>query len=393
MNEFLCKTFVKDHDNVTDAKVRRAYGKFAGIVGILSNVLLCAAKLIAGLIAGSIAIMADGINNLADASSSLITLVGFKLASRPEDEKHPYGHARYEYITGMIVSILIIVVGGELLKSSVDKILHPSPLEFSWTICGVLALAIVIKIWQARFNIFVGRKIDSLTLAATGADSRNDVIATSSVLISILAGHYFDLQIDGYMGLLVALFIIWSGISLVRETMNPLLGEAPDPKLIEQISHMALEPDGVLGIHDLVVHNYGPGKIFASIHIEVDADGDLMESHDMVDNIERHIAKALGIEITAHLDPIRVNDPLILRLNSIASEAASKMAGVSHVHDLRTVTGPTHTNVIFDIMVDPGCMLTSKEIHQTFAQAIKAEYPNFYVVINFDKPYFKQQED
>ncbi len=393
MNEFLCKIFVKDHDNVTDPGVRRSYGRFAGVVGILSNVLLCAVKIIAGLMAGSIAIIADGINNLADASSSLITLVGFKLASRPEDEKHPYGHARYEYITGMIVSILIIVVGGELLKSSVDKILHPSPLAFSWTVCGVLLFAIVVKIWQARFNIFVGKKIDSLTLAATGADSRNDVIATSAVLISILAGHFLDLQIDGYMGLLVALFIIWSGISLVRETMSPLLGEAPDPELIEQISRMALEPDGVLGIHDLVVHNYGPGKVFASIHIEVDAEGDLTESHDMVDNIERHIAKALDIEITAHLDPVRVNDPLILKLNGIASQVARGLTGVSHVHDLRTVIGPTHTNVIFDIMVDPGCLLTNREIHQAFAQAIQEEYPNFYVVINFDKPYFKQHDD
>ena len=219
------------------------------------------------------------------------------------------------------------------------------------------------------------------------------MIATSAVLISILAGHFLDLQIDGYMGLLVALFIIWSGISLVRETMSPLLGEAPDPELIEQISRMALEPDGVLGIHDLVVHNYGPGKIFASIHIEVDAEGDLMESHDMVDNIERHIAKALDIEITAHLDPVRVNDPLILKLNGIASQVARGLAGVSHVHDLRTVIGPTHTNVIFDIMVDPGCLLTNREIHQSFAQAIQEEYPNFYVVINFDKPYFKQHED
>lgn len=393
MNEFLCKTFVKDHDNVTDAGVRQSYGKFAGIVGILSNVLLCAAKIITGIIAGSIAIIADGVNNLADASSSLITLVGFKLASMPEDEEHPYGHARYEYITGMIVSILIIVVGGELLKSSVDKILHPSPLEFSWTVCGILVLAILIKIWQARFNIFVGKKIQSLTLAATGADSRNDVIATSALLVSLLAGRWLDLQIDGWMGVLVALFIIWSGISLVRETMSPLLGEAPDPALIDQISHMALEPAGVLGIHDLVVHNYGPGKIFASIHIEVDADGDLMESHDMVDNIERHIASALGIEITAHLDPIRVNDPLIRKLNSIASATIKGMAGVSHVHDLRAVTGPTHTNVIFDIMVEPDCLLTGKEIHQAFTKAIQAEYPNFYVVINFDKPYFKQHED
>lgn len=390
MNNFLCRIFVKDYENTKDPQVRERYGKFAGIVGILSNVILCAAKILVGAIAGSIAIIADGINNLADASSSIITLAGFKLSSMPEDKEHPYGHARIEYISGMIVSVLIVVVGIELIKSSADKIMHPSPLEFSWSIVIVLLLAIAIKIWQAMFNINIGKRINSLTLTATGTDSRNDVIATTVVLISIIVGKLTGLQIDGYMGCLVALFIIWSGIGLVKETMSPLLGEAPDPELVNAISEMTLSYGGVLGIHDLVVHNYGPGRIFASIHIEVDADADMMESHDMIDNIEREMAKKLHIEITGHLDPVRTNDPVVKKMVQLTGEVASQIDGVSNIHDLRIVAGPTHTNVIFDAVVASDCKLSFKEIHDTFQKAIKAVDENYFVVINFDKPYTSQ---
>lgn len=390
MNNFLSRIFVKDYENTKDPQVRERYGKFAGIVGILSNVILCAAKILVGVIAGSIAIIADGINNLADASSSIITLAGFKLSSMPEDKEHPYGHARIEYISGMIVSVLIVVVGIELIKSSADKIMHPSPLEFSWSIVIVLLLAIAIKIWQAMFNINIGKRINSLTLTATGTDSRNDVIATTVVLISIIVGKLTGLQIDGYMGCLVALFIIWSGIGLVKETMSPLLGEAPDPELVNAISEMALSYGGVLGIHDLVVHNYGPGRIFASIHIEVDADADMMESHDMIDNIEREMAKKLHIEITGHLDPVRTNDPVVKKMVQLTGEVASQIDGVSNIHDLRIVAGPTHTNVIFDAVVASDCKLSFKEIHDTFQKAIKAVDENYFVVINFDKPYTSQ---
>lgn len=390
MNEFLCKIFVKDYENTNDVKVRQRYGKFAGIIGILSNLTLCIAKIVTGLIAGSIAIIADGINNLTDASSSVITLAGFKLSAMPEDAEHPYGHARFEYISGMIVSVLIVVVGVELGKSSIDKVLHPSPLDFRWATVVILILAIFIKIWQARFNIFVGKKINSIALAATGTDSRNDVISTTAVLLSVFAGKFTGLMIDGYMGCLVAIFIIWSGIRLVKETMNPLLGEAPDPQLVRAIGERASSFEGVLGIHDLVVHNYGPGKIFASIHIEVDADADLMESHDMVDNIERTIAKELQIEITAHLDPVKCHDPLVNMMQQIAETVAEDLTGVSSIHDLRIVSGPTHTNVIFDIVVAPGCPLSNREIHQAFENPIKAYDPNFYLVLNYDKPYMNQ---
>lgn len=390
MNNFLCRIFVKDYENTKDPQVRERYGKFAGVVGILSNVILCAAKILVGIISGSIAIIADGINNLADASSSIITLAGFKLSSMPEDKEHPYGHARIEYISGMIVSVLIVVVGIELIKSSADKIMHPSPLEFSWSIIVVLLLAIAIKIWQALFNINIGKRINSLTLTATGTDSRNDVVATTVVLISIIVGKLTGLQIDGYMGCLVALFIIWSGIGLVKETMSPLLGEAPDPELVNAISDMALSYDGVLGIHDLVVHNYGPGRIFASIHIEVDAEADMMESHDMIDNIEREMAKKLHIEITGHLDPVRTNDPVVKKMVQLTSEVAAQIDGVSNIHDLRIVTGPTHTNVIFDTVVASNCTLSYKEIHEAFQKAVKTEGDNYFVVINFDKPYTSQ---
>jgi len=387
MNEFLCKTFVKDYQHTEDPAVRERYGKFAGAVGIVSNVILCAAKILVGIIAGSIAIIADGINNLADASSSLITLIGFKLASMPEDKEHPYGHARYEYITGMIVSILIVLVGFELGQSSIDKVLHPEPLEFSWTIVLVLVIAIAIKVWQALFNIGIGKKIQSMTLMATGADSRNDVLSTTVVLISVLIAHFTGLQIDGYMGCLVALFIIWSGISLVKETMSPLLGEAPDPELVETIREKASQPEGVLGIHDLVVHNYGPGKVFASIHIEVDADADLMKSHDMVDSIEKALSEELNIMLTCHLDPIKLNDPLVAQMTVLAAETVGEIQGLSNVHDLRVVPGPTHTNVIFDVVMEPGCKWSEEEVHAKFQAAVKSVNPTYFVVINFDRSY------
>ena len=390
MTDFMCKRFVKNHENMKEPQVREGYGKLASVVGIISNAILCIAKILVGLISGSIAIIADGINNLADASSSVITLAGFKLSALPEDDEHPYGHARIEYITGMIVSVLIVVVGVELIKSSIDKILHPEPLEFSWSMVIVLLLAILLKVWQAMFNIKIGKKINSVALTATGTDSRNDVISTTAVLFSIIIGKMANIQIDGYMGVLVALFIIWSGIGLIKETSSPLLGEAPDPDLVAAISEMASDFDGVLGIHDLVVHNYGPGKVFASIHIEVDANGDLMESHDMVDNIERQLSKKLHIVLTAHMDPIKVDDPIVALMNEVTTKVTDSLDGISNVHDLRVVPGPTHTNIIFDIVVNPSCKLSNKEIHQAFTDAIKAIDENYFVVINFDKNYVNQ---
>lgn len=387
MIDFLCKHFVKDYQNLNEPSVRESYGKLAGVVGILSNALLCVLKILVGVISGSIAIIADGINNLADASSSVITLVGFKLSSMPEDEEHPYGHARIEYISGMIVSVLVVVIGVELVKSSIGKIMHPEPLDFSISIIIVLLLAIVIKIAQAMFNVSIGKRINSVALLATGADSRNDVISTSVVLISVIIGKLSGLQIDGYMGLIVAAFIIWSGIGLVKETMSPLLGEAPDPEMVNMIHNMALEFPGVLGLHDLVVHNYGPGKTFASLHVEVDADGDLMESHDMIDNIEKTLGQKLNIMLVCHMDPINTKDPLVAEMRDLATETAKSIEGVDNVHDLRIVPGPTHTNIIFDVVVDFDCPYTDEEIRTKFNAMAKEVNQNYFVVINIDKLY------
>ena len=391
MGDFLFRKFIKNYEQVADPAVRDAYGKLAGIVGILSNSLLCVMKMLIGFLSGSIAIVADAVNNLADASSSLITLVGFKLASMPEDDEHPYGHARMEYLAGMAVSVMIIIVGVELGKSSIEKIMHPSPLEFSWTGVIVLLLAIAIKVWQSLFNISAGKKINSLALIATGTDSRNDVISTSVVLAGVLMGHFLNVQIDGYLGLAVALFILWSGISLVKETVSPLLGEAPDPDLVNNIEKQTMNFDGVLGIHDLVVHNYGPGKIFASVHIEVDSDVDVMLSHDLVDNIEKQISHDLHLLLTAHMDPVNTHDPNREPLSNIIKEAISEIPGVLSFHDLRIVPGSTHTNVIFDVVVSSECKESPEKIRQILQERIAGYNPAFCSVVEIDNSYIKNK--
>lgn len=389
MGKLLIKLFVRDYENTEDPKVRESYGKFAGAVGIISNLFLCVMKILIGVFSGSIAIIADGINNMADASSSIITLVGFRLASKPEDEDHPYGHARIEYLTGLFVSILIIVLGVQLFKTSLEKIFDPDTLEFSYITIITLVIAIAVKLWQSLFNISIGKKINSLTLIATGADSRNDVIATSAVLVSVLVVKFTGLQIDGYMGCLVALFIIWSGIQLVRDTISPLLGEAPDDDLVKAITETVKKEPSILGIHDLMVHNYGPGKIFASIHVEVDADGDLMKSHDMIDNIERIVKESLRIEFVIHMDPVKTNDPLIHRMKAVISEAFAPLDGVENIHDFRIVPGPTHTNIIFDVVLSMECRYTEKEIQKIADDTVKAIDDNYFVVITFDRAYTK----
>ncbi len=387
MANFFAKLFIKDYQNIGDPAVRKQYGKLAGIVGIISNGLLCAMKIIIGLASSSIAIVADGINNLADASSSIITLIGFKLAATPEDKNHPYGHARMEYLTGLFISILIIILGLQLLRSSFDKVLHPDPLSFHYITVIILVVAIGIKVWQALFNISLGKTIHSVALIATGTDSRNDVIATTAVLISLLIGKLFHVQLDGYMGCLVALFIIWSGIQLIRDTSSPLLGEAPDEELVKAISEIVLSQDNIIGIHDLVVHNYGPGKIFASIHIEVDAKGDLMESHDRVDNVERLIKKKLNIEFTAHMDPVELDNPLIEQLHKEILLAIEPLDEITSIHDLRMVPGTTHTTVIFDAVLSQNCATDESKLCDQIEKHLQKLDPRYNVSITFDRAY------
>jgi cation diffusion facilitator family transporter len=387
MLTFLFRTFIKNHDDVKDPKVMENYGKLAGVVGIVTNLFLCVSKITVGILFHSIAILADGVNNLSDTSSSAITLIGFKLSSKPEDEEHPYGHARFEYLTGLMVSLLIILLGFKLLTTSFDKVLHPDPLQFSIVAVIVLVISIGLKIWQAIFNIRTGELIQSSTLKATGMDSRNDVIATSAILISVLIEKFTGILLDGYMGCAVALFIIYSGILLIRETSSPLLGKAPEPELVKEIETRIDSHQGVLGIHDLVVHDYGPGRIFASVHVEVDAKGDLIESHDMIDNIERSISRDLNIHLVVHMDPLEAHDPLTLMLRDKISDILTNLDGIIGYHDLRVVAGYTHSNVIFDIVISPECKFTQTGIKKYVEDQLQQMDKTYYAVITFDKSY------
>jgi len=387
MRKLLIRIFVKDYKNTKDPLVRDRYGRLAGAVGIVTNVLLSGAKIAAGLLFSSVAILADGINNLADASSSVILLIGLRLAAKPADEEHPYGHARIEYITGLIISFLIIILGIQLLMTSIEKIRFPEPVEFSWLLVIVLVLSIIIKVWQAFFYIRIGETINSSAIKATGTDSRNDVISTIAVLLSLFIGKLTDVNPDGVTGALVALFIVYSGIQLIGETSSPLLGRTPDPELVNEIRERVLAHDGVLGIHDLVVHNYGPGRTFASLHIEVDAHGDLIANHDVVDNIEREIAKDLKIQLVAHMDPLDTKDPLTIKLNEDLNEIIAPLCGVSEIHDLRIVAGYDHQNIIFDVVVDSQCPYTDAELKKLLDQKIKELSPTYFAVITIDRNY------
>lgn len=384
MRKFLIKTFVKDYENVRSPKVRISYGKLAGVVGIITNTIICVMKIIIGFFSGSIAIIADGINNLADASSSIVTLLGFKMASKEEDAKHPYGHGRFEYLAALVVSAVIIIVGIQLLLSSIDKIRNPEPVEFSYIIVGILVVSILIKVWQALFNIKIGKTINSGALKATGTDSRNDVVATSAVLVSIFIGEFSGINVDGYMGVLVALFITYSGIQLVRETIDPLLGQPPSPELVKEIETRVESYQGVLGIHDLVIHDYGPGRVFASLHAEVDAKEDILISHDIIDNAEKEVSSDLNVELVIHMDPVKTDDPQIHEIREVLNREIKNFDYVEGLHDLRLVPGPTHTNVIFDLVLTPGNSDKEPELKKFFIKKLQEIDSNYYVYITFD---------
>lgn len=311
MTDFLVKRFIKNSTDVNDPAVRTAYGNLAGAVGIFCNVLLCAAKLAVGTLFGSISITADAVNNLSDASSSVITLVGFRLSAKPADDEHPYGHARIEYLAGLAVSVMILVIGVELARSSIGKILSPTAVEFSLVTVAVLLLSIGVKLWMAAFNKKVGRRIGSAALEATAMDSRNDVISTAAVLAASVVSGLTGLELDGWMGLGVALFILWSGVGILKETVDPLLGEAPSEELTDYIGKKVMSYDGVLGTHDLMVHDYGPGRRFASVHVEMAAENDVMQSHDIIDNIERDFQENDHISLIIHYDPILTGDDAV----------------------------------------------------------------------------------
>ena len=357
------------------------------MVGIICNVLLFAGKFFLGAVTASVAITADAFNNLGDASSGIVSFLGFKMASRPADKEHPYGHARYEYLAGLTVCVLILVIGVELLKESFDKILHPVQVTFSWGTIAVLVLAIGVKLWLAIFNRTIGKRINSQTLLATAADSRNDVIATGTVIVATILSHVTKLRLDGYMGLCVAIFILYSGVNLVKETLDPILGKAADEELVKEIEKRIMSYSGVLGTHDLMIHDYGPGRQFGSVHVEVAAEEDVLKSHDMVDNIERDFLRELKIHLIVHMDPIITKDESVRNLRHWLAKEVKKVQAELTIHDLRVVPGETHTNVIFDCVVPRGLAQSDEEIKEAIDRVVKETYPNYYCVITVDHSY------
>ena len=388
LTNLLVRMFVRDYQNTKDPQVRARYGRMAGIVGILCNLLLGGGKVLAGAVFSSIAVLADGINNLSDATSSVVTLVCFKLSSRPADKEHPFGHARMEYVSGLVVAMLILMVGFNLVQSSFGKILHPEETPFSWLSVGVLAASILVKTWMMVFNRSIGRRIDSTALIATAADSRNDVVATAAVLAAALVSRAFGLRLDGWMGVAIALFILYSGVMLIRDTLSPILGEAPNPDLVHEVMKRLRTYDGVLGIHDLVVHDYGPGRCFATVHVEVDAGEDIMRSHDLCDVIERDFG-ATGIHLVVHMDPIVVDDPALNNLRKQVVKVVTSLGEGITLHDFRVVKGYSHTNLIFDVVTPSSCKLGEEELKRTIQEKVRALDPsaNYYTVINIDRNY------
>lgn len=386
MTNFLVRKFIRDYKNIKNNKVRNSYGKLAGIVGIICNTFLFLMKITAGTMFGYVSITADAVNNLSDASSSVVSLMGFKMSGKPADEEHPYGHGRSEYLAGLIVAVLIMAIGIELLKSSVEKVISPSEVYFSWIAVCILALSILIKLWMALFNYSLGKKINSATLKATGADSRNDVIATTAVLIATVVSYFSGIQLDGIMGILVSLFILYSGVGIIKDTLDPLLGKAPDRKFVEEIRSKILTYPGVLGTHDLLVHDYGPGRQFASVHIEMSAERDVLEAHDIIDTIERDFNEE-GLHMIVHLDPIDTAGDKVSNLRKWISEKIAEIDNNLTIHDLRVVSCKTHTNIIFDCVMPLDFNMTEEQLNEKICKLVSEEYPSYKCIITFDKSF------
>ena len=387
MINLLVKTFVKDAGNVQDPQVRQRYGTLSGAVGIFLNLLLSAGKMIAGLITGSIAITADAFNNLTDAVSSVVTLVGFRMAGKQADDDHPFGHGRIEYLSGLAVSVVILLVGLELAKSSVEKIIHPEQVEFSWLSAGILIAAICVKLWMSYFNRSLSRRIGSAAMAATATDSLSDAVATSAVLLSAIIGKFTGVNIDAWAGILVALFILRAGWGAAKDTLNPLLGQSPDPELVRDIERTVLAHHQVVGIHDMIIHDYGPGRSMMSLHAEVPAGSDIMEVHDEIDAIERELKAKYHIDASIHMDPIVTGDETISKARKMVSELVREVDPAMTIHDFRMTSGPRHRNLIFDVVVPYSVKSTDDEVRREIERKIRAADPNSFAVIQIDRAY------
>ena len=384
MTKLLLRLFVPNYDNANSPAVRGAIGKLAGVTGIACNVLLFALKLIVGILSGAVSIVADAMNNLSDAASSVVTLLGFRLAQRPADQDHPYGHARYEYLSGLTVAALILVIGFELAKSSVSRIFAPSPVAFTTLTLVALLCSVGIKLWMSLFFAALGRKIDSTTLKATSIDSRNDVIASSAVLLGCLAERYLNWKIDGFVGLAVAIFILYSGITMAKETISPLLGQQADQKLLDGINDLVCSHEKVLGIHDLLVHDYGPGRCYASVHVELSAEEDPLICHDVIDAIECDVLEKLNIHLVIHYDPVLENDAEWTQMRQLTETIVKQLDPCYSTHDFRLVRGAAQTKLVFDLAIPYCASVDTKAIKRHIDTQLKAQNLNYTTVIRFD---------
>lgn len=387
MTDLLVRAFIKNHDDVQSSAVRQRYGTLSGCVGILLNLLLSGGKFVAGLLTGSIAITADAFNNLSDAGSSVVTLLGFRMAGKGADSDHPFGHGRIEYLSGLVVAAAILLVGVELGKSAIDKILHPATVSFSWVSVVILLFSILVKLWMCFFNRALARRIGSTAMAATATDSLSDVVATSAVLLGTLAGHFFHLSIDGWVGILVAAFILKAGWGAAKDTLDPLLGQSPDPELVRGIQETVLAYPDIQGIHDLIIHDYGPGRRMMSLHAEVSMDGDIMELHDVVDAAERELKAKFRIEASIHMDPIATRDEAVNAIRAMVAGIVEEIDPGMSIHDFRMTTGPHHRNLIFDVVVPFRVKLTDEQVKGQTTSAVKAVDPCYFTVIEIDRTY------
>lgn len=386
MVSLLEKIFIKDK-NTNDPHVRQLYGILCGGVGIFFNLLLFILKFLAGTLSNSIAIIADAFNNLSDAGSSIITLIGFKMAGQKADPDHPFGHGRIEYISGFLVSIIIFLMGVELIQSSVEKIFHPEPLTFSPLMVIILLLSILIKFYMAFYNRRIGRKIDSTAMLATSTDSFSDTIATSVVLIAALISHFTPYSVDSYCGVLVGLLILYAGFNAAKDTLNPLLGTPPDQEFVSKVEELVMSYDSILGIHDMIVHNYGPGRTIISLHAEVPADGDLLMLHDTIDLIEHRLHNDLHCEAVIHMDPVCVHDEQTQQLKQVIRDILDEIDPIITMHDFRIVSGPTHTNLIFDIVIPYNYPYTDEALTKLIDSKVRAYNDTYYTVIEVDKSF------
>ncbi len=387
MVTFLSRRFIKNFGDTKQPAVRQAYGVLCGMLGIVFNLCLFAIKSIAGVLSNSIAITADAFNNLSDAGSSIITLIGFKLSGQEPDPAHPFGHGRMEYLAGLIVSGIILLMAAELIKTSVSKILHPKDLTFNPVVIGILALSILVKLYMYLYNKSIASKIESAAMMATATDSLSDTAATTVVLIASLTQHFTGLHIDGWCGILVGLFILSAGIGAAKDTINPLLGQPPEKEFVERIEKIVLSHSDIIGIHDLIVHNYGPGRVMISLHAEVSASGDILLLHDTIDNIERQLQSQLQCSAVIHMDPVVTDDAETSLLKEKMTSIVQEMSPELKLHDFRLVKGPTHTNIIFDVLVPYRFKLGDSQIRALIDQKAKAIDPTYFTVVNVDKDF------